>query len=83
VPELGWCARCQRVNPRPGYPSDLDGDDWVLGMDGCAYVAGVICPDCLSSDEAMAVLEARVLGTGDVSLDGGIFIDPEDGWDES
>ena len=78
VPELGWCARCQRVNPRPGYPEDQEGHDWVDGLDRYAYVAGVICPDCLSPEEAMAVLDDRVFGTGDVSLDGGIFINPED-----
>ena len=32
VPELGWCARCHRVNPRPGYPEDQDGHDWVEGV---------------------------------------------------
>ena len=40
VPELGWCARCHRVNPRPGYPEDQDGHDWVEGLDECAYVGG-------------------------------------------
>jgi hypothetical protein len=82
VPELGWCARCQRVNPRPGYPEDHDGHDWVCGLDQYAYIAGVICPDCITPDEAMAVLDYRVFGTGDVSLDGGIFIDPADKWDD-
>lgn len=85
VPELGWCARCQRANPRPGYPEDHDGHDWVCGLDDCAYVAGVICPDCLSPDEAFAVLEFRVFdkamvefGDGMVSWDGCIFINPDD-----
>ncbi len=81
VPELGWCARCHRVNPWPGYPEDHEGHDWVQGLDQYAYIAGVICPDCLSSDEAMKVLEARVMGTGDVSLDGGIF-NPADAWED-
>lgn len=82
VPELGWCARCQRVNPRPGYPENHDGHDWVPGLDECAYAAGVICPDCLSPEEAMVVLDYRVFGTGDFALVGGIFINPEDGLDE-
>ena len=88
VPELGWCARCKRVNPRPGYPDELEGHDWVVGMDQYAYIAGVICPDCLSSEEASAVLESRVFddtmvefGDGMVSFDGAIFINPEDAKD--
>jgi hypothetical protein len=85
VPELGLCARCKRANPRPGYPEDHAGHDWAGGLDGCAYVAGVICPDCLSSDEAMAVLDHRVFdnatvefGDDMVSFDGRIFIDAAD-----
>jgi hypothetical protein len=72
VPELGWCARCKRANPRPGYPEDHDGHDWVLGLDEYAYIAGVICPDCLSSDEHVNYL------VDGHDLDGGIFINPDD-----
>lgn len=67
VPVLGWCARCQRVNPRLGYPEDHDGHDWAAGVDSCAYVAGVICPECITPDDLFNAIEE------------GIFIDPNDG----
>lgn len=80
VPELGWCARCQCVNPRPGLPADHDGHDWVIGLDRCAYVAGVICPECLSDGERRKVEGARlhVLVYGDEDDSAAIFIDPTD-----
>src|SRR5258705_11543625 len=59
VPEWGWCARCKRMNPLPGDPDDHDGHDWVLGLDQYAYIAGVICPDCLSPEEVTVVLDCR------------------------
>ena len=76
VPELGWCARCKRVNPRPGYPDGHEGNGWVEGLDDCAYVAGVICPDCITFEERMRFL------TEDMRLFGGIFIDPKANFDE-
>ena len=77
VPELGWCARCKRVNPRPGYPEDQDGHDWVEGLDRCAYVVGVICSDCVTTDERF---EWLVEGH---RLNGGIFINPADNPDDN
>lgn len=72
VPELGWCARCKRVNPRPGFPDDQDGHDWVEGLDDCGYVAGVICPECVTTVERLDYL------VEDREFFGGIFINPAD-----
>lgn len=75
VPELGCCARCQRTNTQPDCPSD-----WVEGLDGCAYVAGVICPDCITPDERRTIngLELEELVEGHTDYGVAIFINPAD-----
>lgn len=75
VPELGCCARCQRINTQPDRPSD-----WVEGLDSCAYIAGLICPDCITPDERQKLnaLELEELVNGHTTYGVGIFINPAD-----
>ena len=74
VPVWDQCARCFRTNGRHGDR------DWVLGFDDCAYVAGVVCPGCITPDERRKLngLAVEELVEGITASGVGVYINPAD-----